>query len=43
MSTGAGVDSGPGLEPTLEYDPDSELKSAWTFDGNGLIRSDSDD
>lgn len=42
---GAGADSGPGLEPTLEHDPspESELRPAWTFDGKGLMRSESDD
>lgn len=45
VSTGAGADSRPDLEPTLEHDaePEPELKSAWTLDGNGLIRSNSVD
>lgn len=33
VSTGAGVDSGPDPVP----------EPAWTFDGNGLMRSDSGD
>lgn len=45
VSTGEGADSGPDVEPTPEHDPDPKpgLKPAWTFDGKGLIRSDSDD
>lgn len=42
VSTGAGADSVSDLEPTLEGDPEPELKPAWIFGGNGLIMSDSD-
>ncbi len=40
LSTGAGADRTPDLEPTLENDPESELKPSWTFDGK---TSDSED
>lgn len=42
VSTGAGADGGPDLEPTLEnnLDPEPELKPSWTLNGK---RSDSDD
>lgn len=45
VSTGAGVDNGLDLESTLgdNPDPEPEIKPAWTFNGKGLIRSDSDD
>lgn len=45
LSTGAGADSGPDLEPTVEHDTVSEpeLKPVWTFCGKGLVRSDSND
>lgn len=45
LSTGAGADSGPDLEPTVEHATVSEpeLKPVGTFGGKGLVRSDSDD